>query len=57
MTQQQIIPAEEETALTLPNVDVKGDNLRNSLIACGGLLFIWWWLKKRKKSKKRGRKR
>ena len=46
---RQIIPAEEETALTLPNVDVKGDNLKNSLLFGGFLLLAYMWYKKRKK--------
>lgn len=45
----------DDTALTLPNVDVKGDNLKNSLIIGGLILGVWWIWKKRKK--KRGSKK
>jgi hypothetical protein len=48
-TQENESQPAEETALTLPNVDVKGDNLKNSLLVGGGLLLLWWWLRKRKK--------
>lgn len=46
----------DDSALTLPNVDVKGDNLKNSLLICGGLVLIWYLWKKRKK-KRGSRKR
>lgn len=46
----------DDSALTLPNVDVKGDNLKNSLLICGGLVLVWYLWKKRKK-KRGSRKR
>ena len=50
---QPIEPAAPETALTLPNVDVKGDNLKNSLLIGGlALLVYYWWKRKKRRGKK-----
>lgn len=39
----------KEMEMQLENVDVKGTNLKNSLLICGGLVAFWWLFLKKKK--------